>query len=96
MFNPLVDAVDELGTAYVNFRGFVHDGCFAFADVEGGYGVIFILERLYFRVKFLPHFAEVVVACGIFAAENGGGEGGVGGVRSHGVVSIVGALFVSF
>ena len=95
MFNPLVDAVDELGVAYVDFRGFVHDGCFAFADVEGGYGVVFVFKRLYLCVEFLPHFAEVVVACGIFAAEDGGGEGGAGGIRSHGVVSIVGALFVS-
>ena len=95
MFNPLVDAVDELGAAYVDFRGFVHDGCFAFADVEGGYGVVFVLERLYFRVKVLPHFAEVVVACDVIAAEDGGGEGGAGGIGGHGVVSIVGALFVS-
>ena len=96
MFNPLVDAVDELGTAYVDLCGFVHNGCLAFTYVEGGYGVVFVFKCLYLCVEFLPHFAEVVVACGIFAAENGGGEGGVGGVRSHGVVSVVGALFVSF
>ena len=96
MFNPLVDAVDELGTTYVDLCGFVHNGCLGFTYVEGGYGVVFIFKCLYLCVEFLPHFAEVVVACGVFAAENGGGEGGVGGVRSHGVVSIVRALFVSF
>ena len=95
MFNPLVDAVNEFGTAYIDFRGFVHNGRFAFADVEGGNGVVFVLECLYFRVKVLPHFAEIVIACDVFAAKDGGGEGGAGSVGGHGVVPIVGALFVS-
>ena len=95
LFNPLVDAVDNFGTANVYFCGLVHNGCFPFANVEGGYGVVFVFKCLYLRVKILPHFSEVVVTCDVLAAEDGGSEGGMGGVGSHGLVSIVRALFVS-
>ena len=95
LFNPLVDAVYEFGATDVDFRGFVHDGCLAFAYVEAGEGVVFVLKRLHFRIKVFPDLSEIVVACDVLAAKDGGSEGGVGGVGKHGFVSIVRTLFVS-
>ena len=95
LFDPLVDAIYEFGATYVDFRGFIHDGCLAFADVESGEGVVFIFKRLYLRVKVFSDLSKVVVACDVLAAEDGGSEGSVGGVGKHRFVSIVRTLFVS-
>ena len=95
LFDPLVDAVYEFGATYVDFRGFIHDGCLAFADVESGEGVVFIFKRLYLRVKVFSDLSKVVVACDVLAAEDGGSEGSVGSVGKQRFVSIVRTLFVS-
>ena len=95
LFNPLVDAVYEFGATDVDFRGFVHDGCLAFAYVETGEGVVFVLKRLHFRIKVFPDLSEIVVACDVLAAEDGGSEGSLGRVGKQRFVTVVGTLFVS-